>query len=252
MRILNILLVFLISGISIANNLDPVKVFNEANVLYEHKKYQEAIEKYELLLDKNYEAEAVYFNLGNAHYQLQQVAPSIYNYKKALQINPDNKAVQTNLKFADKMKLDEFDKKVKLNSNQIMHNIIGFFNQNEWAITAISSTFLILISFLIFYFSKNSTVKKVFFSLQIVLIFVTILCIASAFSERNFENSERYAIVFTEEVPIKVEPRVTAKNAQLVHEGTEVYIEEETTKWYKVILPNQVTGWIQKEAVKEI
>ncbi len=252
MRILNILLVFLISGISMANNLDPVKVFNEANALYEQKNYESAIEKYESIIDKDYEAEAVYFNLGNAYYQLRQVAPSIYNYKKVLQLNPENKAAKTNLKFADKMKLDEFDKKVQLNSNQILHNTIGFFNMNEWAVTAIISTFLILLSFVVFYFSKNSTVKKVFFTLQIILVVVGIISIASAFSEQNYANSERFAIVFDEEVALKVEPRTSAKNAQIIHEGTEVFIEEETTKWFKVILPNQVTGWIQKEAVKEI
>lgn len=252
MRILNILLVFLISGISMANTINPVKVFNEANALYEQKNYEEAIKKYESLVDKNYQAEAVFFNLGNAYYQLQQVAPSIYNYKKVLQINPDNTAAKTNLKFADKMKLDEFDKKLKLNSNQITHNTIGFFDMNEWGITAIISVFLILISFIIFYFSQNPAVKKIFFTLQIVLGFVTIMSIIAAFSEQNFLKSERYAIVFNEEVALKVEPRNSAKNAQLIHEGTEVFIEEETTKWYKVTLPNQVSGWIQKESVREI
>lgn len=252
MRILNILLVFLISGISMANTIDPVKVFNEANALYEQKNYEAAIEKYESIIDKDFQAEAVYFNLGNAYYQLRQVAPSIYNYKKVLQLNPDNKEAKTNLKFVDKMKLDEFDKKIQLNSNQIVHNTIGFFNMNEWAVTAIISTFLILLSFIVFYFSKNSTVKKVFFTLQIVLVFIAIISVVSAFSEQGFQKSERYAIVFDEEVALKVEPRTSAKNAQLIHEGTEVFIEEETTKWYKVILPNQVSGWIQKEAVREI
>src|SRR5690606_14025391 len=252
MRILNILLVFLISGISIANNLDPVKVFNEANALYEQKNYEGAIEKYESIIDKDYNAEAVYFNLGNAYYQLQKVAPSIYNYKKTLQLNPDNKAAITNLTFADKMKLDEFDKKAQLNTNQIMHKTIGFFNMDQWAITAIVCTFLILLSFIVFYFNENSTVKKVFFSLQILLVFVAIISVASAFSEQNYTNSERYAIVFDEEVALKVEPRPSAKNAQLIHEGTEVFIEEQTTKWFKVTLPNQVSGWIQKEAVREL
>lgn len=252
MRILNIVLVFLISGLSMANSIDPIQVFNEANTLYEQKNYEAAIEKYQLLIDEKHESESIYFNLGNAHYHLRQIAPSIYNYKKTLQINPENQSAKTNLKFADKMKLDEFEKKKKLNSDQILHNTIGFFDMKEWAITAVISTFLILLSFVIFYFSENSTVKKVFFTLQIVLIFVTTISLFSAFSEQDFNNSERYAIVFDEEVALKVEPRNSAKNAQMIHEGTEVFIEEETTKWYKVILPNQISGWLPKDVVKEI
>jgi len=252
MRIFNILLVFLISTISIANTIDPNKIFNEANDLYEQQKYQEAIDKYELLVDKNFEAEAVFFNLGNSYYQLRNIAPSIYNFKKALQINPNNTAAKNNLKFADKMKLDSFDKKIKLNSNQILHNTIGFFNQNQWALLAVISSFLIFGCFSVFYFFSNSTVKKIFFTLQIVFAFVVALSVLAAFSEKKYADADRYAIVFNEEVALKVEPRSSAKNVQIIHEGTEVFIEEQTTKWLKVSLPNQVSGWLPKEVVKEL
>ena len=103
-----------------------------------------------------------------------------------------------------------------------------------------------------FYFNQNPTVKKLFFTLQIVFGFLTLTSLGSAFFEKSFENTQRYAIVFSEEVALKVEPRSSAKNAQIIHEGTEVFIEEESTKWFKVTLPNQVSGWLEKETVKEL
>lgn len=252
MKLLKLLLLFLISGVSVAKTIEPAKIFDEANTLYNQKNYEAAIDKYETLTRENYESEAVYFNLGNAYYQLRKIAPSIYNYKKAMQINPDNAATKTNLKFADKMKLDTFETKFKINSNQAIHNLIRFFNHNQWAYVAIIFSVLILISFLIFYFKENSSIKKLFFSLQIAFGFLTLLSLAAAYFEKNFEDSQRFAIVFNEEVSLKVEPRISAKNVEIIHEGTEVFIEEETTKWYKITLPNQVSGWIEKNVVKEL
>ena len=34
------------------------------------------------------ESAEVYFNLGNAYYKLNRVAPAIYNYEKSLQLKP--------------------------------------------------------------------------------------------------------------------------------------------------------------------
>lgn len=252
MRFLNLVLLFLITGVSSANSVDPEKVFNEANKLYAEKEFAVAAAKYESLIDLDFESEAVFFNLGNANYQLRKVGTSIYYYKKALQLNPDNKDAQTNLKFADKMKLDTFETKLNLSSNQIIHNLIGALNHNEWSYLSVAFSFLILISFIVFYFNQNPTVKKLFFTLQIVFGFLTLTSLGSAFFEKSFENTQRYAIVFSEEVALKVEPRSSAKNAQIIHEGTEVFIEEESTKWFKVTLPNQVSGWLEKETVKEL
>ncbi|GAA6771598.1 tetratricopeptide repeat protein [Flavobacterium sp. CGRL2] len=59
--------------------------FEAGNALYEKGQYKEAAQVYENIIkeDKLHSAE-LYFNLGNCYYKLNQVAPSIYNYEKAL------------------------------------------------------------------------------------------------------------------------------------------------------------------------
>ncbi|HIP26686.1 MAG TPA: tetratricopeptide repeat protein, partial [Flavobacteriaceae bacterium] len=83
--------------------------FVEGNKLYQQEKYLEAIEQYIQIekLDKN--SFAVYYNLANAYYKTNKVAPAIYYYEKALQIEPNNKDVLVNLGFAKRMTMDNIE-----------------------------------------------------------------------------------------------------------------------------------------------
>jgi hypothetical protein len=40
------------------------------------------VRAYETVLTQNKHSSELYFNLGNAYYKLNKVAPSIYNYEK--------------------------------------------------------------------------------------------------------------------------------------------------------------------------
>mgnify|MGYP003853786325 FL=1 len=75
------------------------KGFENGNSLYQKGKYQEAINAYETELSAKKQSAELYFNLGNCYYKLNKVAPSIYNYEKALLLNPDDTEIQNNLKL---------------------------------------------------------------------------------------------------------------------------------------------------------
>ncbi len=75
------ILLFLISCFLPAQN---ETLFEEGNTFYNNGKYNEAIEKYEAILNSDQHSAEVYFNLGNAHYKLNHIAPSIYYYEMAL------------------------------------------------------------------------------------------------------------------------------------------------------------------------
>src|SRR4051794_9236353 len=82
--------------------------FEEGNDLYQNNKFKEAVQVYESIIkeDKQQSAE-LYFNLGNCYYKLNKIAPSIYNYEKALVLKPDDATTLNNLKFAKKRTIDE-------------------------------------------------------------------------------------------------------------------------------------------------
>src|SRR6187402_1384158 len=81
--------------------------FEKGNEFYQKGKYDLAVKAYESVLASNKQSAQLYFNLGNSYYKLNDLAPAIYNYEKALVLDPTNKETLNNIKFAQKQTIDE-------------------------------------------------------------------------------------------------------------------------------------------------
>ncbi|MEP2236706.1 MAG: tetratricopeptide repeat protein, partial [Maribacter sp.] len=66
------------------------KLFEQATVAYNAGEYDKAITYYQDILDNGEHSAAVYYNLGNAYYKLNNIAESIYFYEKALLLSPND------------------------------------------------------------------------------------------------------------------------------------------------------------------
>ena len=87
MKNIGYILLFFFIGLSAQND----KVFDQANALFNEGKFTEAIDRYELILDTDKHSAELYYNIANAHYKLNHIAPSIYYYEKALALKPKDK-----------------------------------------------------------------------------------------------------------------------------------------------------------------
>src|SRR5690554_2797315 len=94
---------FIFSSVCFAQN---TSLFDQGNALYNDGEYEQAILKYETILENGEHSAALYFNLANAHYKLNHIAPSIYYYEKALQLAPNDKEIKNNAAFAKNMTID--------------------------------------------------------------------------------------------------------------------------------------------------
>lgn len=247
-----IYILVLITNLALAQN-NAKKQFDEANELYRTEKYTEAIQKYESIVTKDKVVSSeLYFNLGNCYYKTGKIAPSIYNYEKALLLNPDDQAILTNLHFAQKTAIDDIKVVPEVGFSNFVYKTISVFNYNVWAWISVSLAFLFLLFFIGYYFSSRTFLKRIFFLGMFVLIALVIGSVTFAFLERRFEKTIRPAIVFAEVVNVKSEPRTTAENTFTLHEGTKVYVKETVDNWKRIQLTDKTEGWIKKEAIKEV
>ena len=72
----------------------------EAEVAYTKEDYGKAIELYEGLLKTHGESAEIYYNLGNAYYKENKIAPAILNYERALLLDPGDGDIRFNLQLA--------------------------------------------------------------------------------------------------------------------------------------------------------
>ena len=226
--------------------------FETGNALYLKENYVQAAKAYESVLGTKKHSAELYFNLGNCYYKIQKVAPAIYNYEKALLLSPNDTEIKTNLEFARKMAIDDIKVIPKVGFSKLIQDFTGKYYYDTWAWIAVAFAFLFLLFFVSYYFSHSTVLKRVFFFGMFFWLLGIGLTTASGFYEKGRMDNERPAIVFAETASVKSEPKITATDAFVLHEGTKVYILESIANWKKVELTDETTGWIEENAIKEI
>ena len=231
---------------------DVSNPFQDGNIQYNDGKYQAAITRYESVLATGQQSAEVYFNLGNCYYKLHQVAPAIYNFEKALQLNPNDSEIQTNLEFAQKMTIDDIKVIPKVGFDKLIADFTSSYHYDTWAWITVVFGFIFLAFFIGYYFSPTAFKKRIYFSGMFVVLLLIITSVSSGIFEKNRLANEKAAIVFAETASLKGEPKATSQETILLHEGAKVYILESIANWKKVKLTDETTGWIEENAIKEL
>lgn len=226
--------------------------FEDGNKLYEKEKYAEAVTAYENVLRSGKHSAELYFNLANAYYKQNKVAPAIYNYEKALLLHPGDQEIETNLKFAQKMTIDEIKEVPKVGFEKLLRDFTGSLHYDAWAWVAVVLAFAFLLFFLGYYFSRTTLLKRIFFIGMFALVFAILIVVLAAIFEKSHYENQRPAIVFAEMTGVKSEPRNAANDVFTLHEGTKVMVLEKTANWDKIELLDGSQGWIERSAIREI
>ncbi|NNL79010.1 MAG: SH3 domain-containing protein [Flavobacteriaceae bacterium] len=225
--------------------------FASANQAYNEGKYQDAITLYESILDEGMHSAELYFNLGNAYYKMNQVAPSIYFYEKALLLDPRDKEIQRNLSFAENMTIDSIEEIPEVGFSKLVNGITSVFSYDGWAIFSVATMILFVLFFLVYYFSISTTRKRILFLGSFVMLGLSILSLATAFREYDMTIKDNPAIVFAQESEVHSDPNLRSESVFNLHEGTKVQVlESYNDDWSKIRLKDGKTGWIPTEDIK--
>lgn len=227
-------------------------LFEEGNTLYNAGKFNEAITKYEsVLATKNHSAE-LYFNLGNAHYKLNNIAPSIYYFEKALQLAPNDKEILNNIAFARNMTVDAIDIVPEVGFSKLFKNLSNTLSFDAWAYASVAAMLLFVLMSLLYYFSYTTGKKRLAFIGSSVFLFLSCFALFFAFNKFNIDKNNNPAIVFSQEALVKSEPNLRSEETFRLHEGTKVQILDTVKNWKKIKLSDGKTGWITKDAIKAL
>lgn len=237
----------MISQISLAQT-----AFETGNQFYQKENYQAAINSYESILNSGKHSAEVYFNLGNCYYKLNKVAPAIYNFEKALLLNPNDKDIQTNLDFARKTTIDDIKVVPKVGFQKLIQDVTSKYHYDTWAWITVTLAFVFLFFFVGYYFSQTTLLKRVFFIGMFLFLLAIVVSVSSAIYEKNHYENEKPAIVFAEITTVKSEPKNSSPDAFVLHEGAKVYVLESIANWKKIELTDETIGWIQADAIKEL
>lgn len=249
-RVIFIYITIILSGLfGFAQNDNK---FEKANSLYNNGKYAEAVDLYRSILDSGVHSSELYYNLANAHYKLNNIAPSIYYYEKALQLDPNDNDIKNNLVFANNMTIDDIDVVPEAALTRLINNISNYLSFDGWARTTIIFIFLFVILFLVYYFAFSSMRKRMAFITSIAFLILACITLSLAFHKYSLDKKDRPAIVFAAESKVKSEPNSRSEESFELHEGTKVQILDTVNDWKKIKLADGKTGWMVSGDLKAL
>ncbi|MGY5352193.1 tetratricopeptide repeat protein [Wenyingzhuangia sp. IMCC45533] len=246
----NLITGFLLMFVSFVSAQNLQNTFKEANNHYQKEDYDKAIDLYNRILKDSLESSEIYYNLGNAYYKTNQMAEAIYHYEKALILNPSNQDAQVNLAFANRSIIDTIKVVPKSTLEKLNGSVLSVLSYNGWAKIAVALSILGAVLWMLFFFSIQPSVKKLYFTLAVLISIGLLTTLFITVQQYSYTQNTTYAVIFVDKVEVKNAPRKSAVDTFTLHEGTKVKVLDKVGDWHKIKIADGQIGWMPATALK--
>jgi tetratricopeptide (TPR) repeat protein len=224
--------------------------FGQANERYTRGEYEKAAVAYEQLVDRGVESESLYYNLGNAYFRVGRLGPAVYNYERALRLDPNFEDARYNLRVAREVVAERFGSRLKAAETDPVWVRVSTF----WPMSRMTALFLAL--------------NVLFFGVLIGLRFIaegltrTALVVVNAFvgvalaaslamliGHAVFLERVNSGIVLDNQVVMREGADARFAERGLLHPGLRVRVQSSDGEWLRVRLSNGVDGWVPRSSI---
>lgn len=251
MRKISFFIIFLLSFVQFVQAESFTKA--DADKAYQENKYAEAIKMYENILATQGESAVVYYNLGNSYFKEKNMAKAVLNYERALLLNPGDADIRFNLDMARSKTVDQITPATEVFIVTWINSLTNMQSERGWAKIGIVSFICLLVGLALYIFSKRLFVRKIGFIGAVVLLVVTVCANLFARQKKNELMDRTGAIVMSPTVTVKSTPDESGTELFVLHEGTKVFVEDNSMKgWKEIRLEDGNKGWIPTGAIEII
>jgi len=190
-----------------------------------------------------------YFNQGNTAYNNGNFGDAVFQYEKALILDPSSSDIKTNLQLAierldaDIVELDPFF------LADWWSGLSNLFLPGGWKLLSLLF-FFILLGLVYVLFFKEVNKPKVFYFLGAILFFLMLISIWAGNSRANSIYNNHYAIINEGADALFLGPDPVSEKIKPVVSGVKVKILDFNNDWYKVATMDSEQGWIEKKKVR--
>lgn len=227
-------------------------IFQSANQAFTNDNYDQAIQLYKSILDKNIQSPELYFNLGNCFFQKKEWGKAILNYERALLLDPNDSDILQNLALAKLETVDEIAVLPNFFLARWWTQIRELTHSGIWSILGILLFWLGVTGIILWILGKERRLRKRGFLGGMTILGLSLVVFALAYSSYQVQQKSGSAIIMSKETSLKTLPDEISNEILPLHEGTKVKIVEKITSWYKVRLDNGEVGWIIQSDLEEI
>jgi len=231
---------------AIAGNNPASSLFEQGNTAYEKADYINAIGAYSQIIISGIRNSAVYYNLGNAYYKLNEPGRAVLCYKRALRLAPRDKDIRQNLEYLLSLVQEE---RVKTPSEKLVENLFNLISLNSLTLLASFVYLLLFISLALSIFVK----RRFLFWVNISLGLVLALSGLWFYGRIDSEYLTQKGVIVVSQGEARNGPGEGYSVAFTVPEGKEVVIMQKRDQWYEIgVQEKGIKGWITKDEVEQI
>ena len=218
--------------------------FLKGNDAIMNSNYDEAVDAYTRILDYGFESSDLYYNLGNAHYRIENIGKSIWAYNKSLMLNPRDDDVKYNLSIAKARVIDQIEIPKNVILIELYRDLKMYFTTREWfLLCSLLTLFTCFIhSILNAKILAVKALEKIRFMLIILTLFAHFIGFDSYLSTKYVNNAviiENFVDVFSAPRKDNIEPLFR------IHEGTVVDVSNRQNDWSEISLIDGNKGWVK-------
>lgn len=230
------------SGMARGQSLeDAVRHFDEGNIRYEQGDFRGALDSYERAADAGFVSGALFFNMGNAYYRLDELGQAVRFYEKAAAIMPQSAELNHNLSIVREEAVDQFSRLPDPIWRVAWRGFVRLFGMGGLFVVGFVF-YLAAMVVLALRIRRGQTAwrrRMLTLSVALALLFIT-----AGFAASVESRQPGRAVVLLDEVTLLDAPDGGRSDLE-IHEGLVVDIVRERDGWMEVRLPNGATGWIR-------
>ena len=230
--------------------------FRRGNESYLKGDYRDAVLAYEQVAALGVVSDDLYYNLGNAYYKEGALGQAIYNYERALEIDPSG-AGSDDARY----NLDAAREAVKRKSGDrlVGAEAVPFWIRTvqPYSTSTLSWTFLVLYTLLFALLVTLRFVTPGFLRASLWALFAfwilgTLYAGALLGGRLYLTTRVERAIVLSDTLAVHEGPDANYQTTFTVHAGLLVRVTEHDQDWARVRLQNGLEGWVQVSAIGKL
>ncbi len=230
----------------------PNELFNQANQLYKEKNYEGSIALYDSVAKSGYVSAELFFNLGNAHFKLGNLASSILNFERAKKLSPDDADIDFNLRISNLRVVDRVEPVPELFFVRWTKNLVIRHSSDGWAKLALGMVWVTFAFALLFLFVNFLWVKRISFLAALFALLLSLTFDFLTYSQYNYQRESTEGIVFVKNVYVKSAPDPQSTDLFILREGIKVAVLESEGEWQKIQLADGKVGWMMRNSLEMI
>lgn len=198
------------------------------------------------------ESPALYYNLGNTYFRLNELGKARLNYERAALLEPSDRDIQHNIEYVTTRIEDKILEVDTLFISSWFNGIQNLFVSNTWAVVGIVLFLCFVGSLFAFFFTQQILIKKTSFYIGLVVVIFCIFANVFAYRQKQKVEQRETAVIMVASVSVVSSPDINSKELFRLHVGTKVRVTKDDRNWLEIEIDNGSVGWVQRDKIEII